>query len=475
MELWDIYDKDRMKTGRTMVRGSEFAPDSYHMVVHVCIFNNKGEMLIQQRQPFKEGFSNMWDITVGGSATTGDSSQTAAEREVFEEIGLKLDLQSIRPHLTINFDCGFDDIYLVEQDVDIDTLTLQESEVQRVKWASMEEIFAMIDRGVFIPYYKSLIQLMFETRNKYGAHQRELNRLDELVILFRRNFPFTVRGEDTVRTILGNKDCHIIEKRTEKNRLIGAAVTHNNTILMLCVNPECRGKGIGSELLKEAEQAIKAAGYTEVTVGVGFDYLMPGVPTSKRYATAVNECLYKELDDSASTFFEKRGYVHSWDCNCFDMRFPLTEFVKNEHSVGDTVDGILYRFATEADVPSILECTDAACEEFTKYYEESHQYGEDDQSTRVLIALDGDEVVGTLMVERETEAPEVGSVGCTTVKPSHQGRHIAVNMVTIGTKFLRDAGMKDAYLGYTYSGLDHMYGYAGYKICNYYMMAKKEL
>ena len=112
---------------------------------------------------------------------------------------------------------------------------------------------------------------------------------------------------------------------------------------------------------------------------------------------------------------------------------------------------------------------------FTKYYEESHQYGEDDQRARVLIALDGDEVVGTLMVERETEAPEVGSVGCTTVKPSHQGRHIAVNMVTIGTKFLRDAGMKDAYLGYTYSGLDHMYGYAGYKICNYYMMAKKEL
>ena len=107
MELWDIYDKDRVKTGKTMVRGSEFAPDSYHMVVHVCIFNSKGEMLIQQRQPFKEGFSNMWDITVGGSATMGDSSQTAAEREVQEEIGLKLDLQGVRPHLTINFDRGF--------------------------------------------------------------------------------------------------------------------------------------------------------------------------------------------------------------------------------------------------------------------------------------------------------------------------------------------------------------------------------
>ena len=173
MELWDIYDKDRMKTGKTMVRGSEFAPDSYHMVVHVCVFNSKGEMLIQQRQPFKEGFSNLWDITVGGSATMGDSSQTAAEREVSEEIGLQLDLQKVRPYITVNFDKGFDDFYLVEKDVDSNTLVLQESEVQRVKWATKEEIFALLTSGEFIPYHKSLIQLLFDMKGKYGAHERE--------------------------------------------------------------------------------------------------------------------------------------------------------------------------------------------------------------------------------------------------------------------------------------------------------------
>ncbi|MBQ8845738.1 MAG: GNAT family N-acetyltransferase, partial [Lachnospiraceae bacterium] len=86
---------------------------------------------------------------------------------------------------------------------------------------------------------------------------------------------------------------------------------------------------------------------------------------------------------------------------------------------------------------------------------------------------DGEDVVGTLFVNLETEGVGIGSVGCTTVKPSHQGRHIGVNMVTVGTKYLKDAGMKEAYLGYTYTGLDHMYGYAGYKVCIYYMMAKK--
>lgn len=73
MELWDVYDINRNKTNKTMVRGESFAKGNYHLVVHVCVFNSKGEMLIQQRQPFKEGWPNMWDITVGGSATKGDT------------------------------------------------------------------------------------------------------------------------------------------------------------------------------------------------------------------------------------------------------------------------------------------------------------------------------------------------------------------------------------------------------------------
>jgi isopentenyldiphosphate isomerase len=173
MELWDIYDINRNKTDKTMVRGEAFEKDHYHLVVHVCIFNSNGEMLIQQRQPFKKGWSNMWDITVGGSATKGDTSQSAAEREVLEEIGLRLDLQDIRPHITINFNNGFDDVYLIEEDVDIYTLSLQYEEVQTVKWASKEEIFSMIESGEFIPYYPSLIQLFFDTRKKYGCHQSE--------------------------------------------------------------------------------------------------------------------------------------------------------------------------------------------------------------------------------------------------------------------------------------------------------------
>lgn len=172
MELWDIYDAERNKTGRTMERGPVPEGD-YHLVVHVCIFNSRGEMLIQQRQSFKEGWPDLWDISVGGSAVLGDSSQRAAEREVKEELGITLDLTNVRPHFTNNFDRGFDDFYLVEMEVNIEDLKLQEEEVQAAKWATREEILELLSQGKFIPYYKELIEFLFSIRKNYGIIRKE--------------------------------------------------------------------------------------------------------------------------------------------------------------------------------------------------------------------------------------------------------------------------------------------------------------
>ncbi len=174
MELWDLYDHDRLPTGETHERGTPLPQGRYHMVVHVVIFNTKGEMLIQQRQPFKSGWPNLWDVTVGGSAIAGDTSRSAAQRETLEEIGLHIDLSSEQPRLTLPFDCGFDDIYTLVMDVDLTTLHLQESEVQAVKWASEEEILAMLADGRFIPYHRAFIQLLFALRNSRGAHVSQI-------------------------------------------------------------------------------------------------------------------------------------------------------------------------------------------------------------------------------------------------------------------------------------------------------------
>lgn len=76
----------------------------------------------------------------------------AAERETREELGLDLKLKTERPVFTMHFKEGFDDYYIVTCSVDIETLTLQESEVAAVKWVDHQEATAMVATGEMIPY-----------------------------------------------------------------------------------------------------------------------------------------------------------------------------------------------------------------------------------------------------------------------------------------------------------------------------------
>lgn len=297
----------------------------------------------------------------------------------------------------------------------------------------------------------------------------------ELYRLFRRNFPFAVREEKTARAILADERNHVLEQRDSAGKLIGASVLHKNTLYLLCVDAAYRNRGLGSQLLKESEALVKAGGYDTIQVGAGEEYLTPGIPTgTKPFEEPLGkEALCPGLTNEAVRFFQKRGYIHAWgEANCFDMRTELqkTEFPKS--SIGDTVDGVLYRWADAEDLPGICACVDSAESDFTRYYRNPALYRNENE--RVLLALQ-DKVCGALIVSAEAEAPGLGSVGCTAVAPEYRGRHIGVNLTVLGTKYLKELGLREGFLGYTYSGLDKMYGYAGYEICCYYYMAQKAL
>ena len=168
-ESFDLYDINRNRTGKVLERGNKVPSGYYRLVVHVCVFDKDGRMLIQKRQPFKSGWSGMWDVTAGGSALAGDTSQQAASRELKEEVGIEYDLTDVRPAMTIYFDGGFNDIYTINMDVDIDSLQLQESEVEQVKWATEDEILEMLHNKEFVLYKTSFISLLYFLRNHNGA------------------------------------------------------------------------------------------------------------------------------------------------------------------------------------------------------------------------------------------------------------------------------------------------------------------
>ncbi len=295
--------------------------------------------------------------------------------------------------------------------------------------------------------------------------------------LFRRNFPFIVRSDDEAFKIINDSNNKFIDLTNESGNLIASSIINKNVILMMCVDKEYRKKGIGTTLLNKSEEYIASKGYDNVIIGVGDNYLMPGIPmATKPLEEELNDdFICHDVSDDSYNFFRKRGYVHSWkDANCFDMRVDLDKVNFPGQSIGDIVDGVEYRFANVNDIDKIVECTDDAEQAFSQYYKNKELY-KAESSQKVLIAVVNGEVCGTLIISIETEAKGLGSVGCTTVSHKYRGRHIGVNMVVLGTKYLKSLGLKNGYLGYTYSGLDKMYGYAGYKICIYYCMAQKSL
>ena len=167
MELVDLYDENRVPLGRVAERHAKKAPGEYRMVVHVCIFNGLGQMLIQQRSPEKTIWPELWDVSIGGGVDAGATSRQGAVREVGEELGYDLDLIGLRPAVTVNFEGGFDDFFVVTRDLDLGDLRLQKEEVSDVRWATLEETLAMLENGQFIPYPPSFLRFLFEARGSF--------------------------------------------------------------------------------------------------------------------------------------------------------------------------------------------------------------------------------------------------------------------------------------------------------------------
>lgn len=136
-ELWDVYTRQRQLTGRTHRRGEPLAQGDYHMVANALVFNQDGELLVQQRSFKKMAFPGGWVLATGGSVLQGETSLEGIQREVVEELGAQAtQFERIRTSWGKDW---FDDLYVTSITQPLDSLKIQTSEVEQVTWLSIKD------------------------------------------------------------------------------------------------------------------------------------------------------------------------------------------------------------------------------------------------------------------------------------------------------------------------------------------------
>lgn len=160
IETWDIYDKNGNKTGKTVIRGEKLKEGDFHLVVHIWIRNNKGEYMIQKRADHLEYLPSIW-ATTGGSAIEGEDSQTAAIREVEEELGIRPNIENMKKKKRIFMKNSIVDIWFILQDFSLNDITFCKEEVSAVKWVDKITLKEMIKSGIFYDYGEEYFRYIF--------------------------------------------------------------------------------------------------------------------------------------------------------------------------------------------------------------------------------------------------------------------------------------------------------------------------
>ena len=166
-ELWDLYDAQGQRTGRTMIRGEDVPAGLYHLAVHIWPRNSRGEYLIQRRAPGVQWKPNLWAVT-GGSAISGEDAVTAARRELREEIGYDASEAEMEQVACLRRTNSFCAVYSLLIDWPAEQFVLQSEEVRAVQWCDSARLTRMVAENALYNYGDAYFRMLFE----YGRHAK---------------------------------------------------------------------------------------------------------------------------------------------------------------------------------------------------------------------------------------------------------------------------------------------------------------
>ena len=168
MELLDVYDNNGRVTGRVVERGKkdEIFNENEHIAVSIIfIENSDGKFLIQKTSKKENEFSS-----TGGHIDHGENPYDVIIREVKEELGIDISNDNIIDlgFRLLDFPIRF--LYYLKKDIKIEDIHIQESEVEYVKYMSIEEINDLIEKGLMNKGHGLLFKEILKYKEKLGEY-----------------------------------------------------------------------------------------------------------------------------------------------------------------------------------------------------------------------------------------------------------------------------------------------------------------
>jgi len=178
-EYIDIVDELGKATGEILEKDEAHRHGKWHNTAHIWIYNSKGEILLQKRSLNKSTFAGLWDISVAGHISTGETMEIGACREASEELGITITPDQLEKifilkesyfHEDINwYNNEFHHVYLYKYHGTIDSLTLQKEEVDSVRFINHSDLDREISNTEkfkkFVgeqKYYRQIISAVLE-------------------------------------------------------------------------------------------------------------------------------------------------------------------------------------------------------------------------------------------------------------------------------------------------------------------------
>lgn len=137
-ELLDRVDEHDQVIGQA-TRGEMHAQDWRHRAVHIFVFNQKRDLLLQLRSRAKDRHPGVWDSSAAGHLDAGEDYASSARRELEEELGITgapmVEVTALKPCANN----GWEHIRLFAARYD-GSLRFPCAEIEAVQWFAQDEI-----------------------------------------------------------------------------------------------------------------------------------------------------------------------------------------------------------------------------------------------------------------------------------------------------------------------------------------------